>query len=53
MLMEHRKNEEKQGGAEIWPATPNAQLSRNSAEDESFCSQLEAFSCMAKPELAW
>lgn len=52
MLMEHRKNEQKQG-VEIWPATPKAQLSKNSAEDETFCSQLEASSCMAKPELAW
>lgn len=53
MLTEHRKNEEKQGGAEIWPATPKAQLSKDSAQDEAFCSQLEASSCMAKPELAW
>lgn len=53
MVIEHRKNEEKQGGSEIWPATPNPQFSKGSAEDESFCSQLDASSCMAKPELAW
>ena len=55
MVMEHRKKEEQQGGQEIWPAVPkflggmNAKL----AEEEQFCSKLEAASCASRSELAW
>ena len=54
--MEHRKREEKQGGVEIWPATPKVAGEMKTSkldEEEMFCSQLEKESCMARPELAW
>ncbi|PYH89577.1 ISP domain-containing protein [Aspergillus ellipticus CBS 707.79] len=56
IVMEHRQQEEAQGGAEIWPAHPKVTGEMRTgklAEEERFCSQLEAASCMAKPELAW
>lgn len=56
MVMEHRRKEEAQGGEEIWPAVPKMTGEMRTgklAEEERFCSQLEAASCMARPELAW
>jgi hypothetical protein len=55
MLMEHRKKEEQQGGQEIWPALPRftEMMTEKLQEEERFCSQLEAASCMSRPELAW
>lgn len=55
MVMEHRQKEEAQGGREIWPALPAVTGDMKTdrlAEEERFCSQLEA-SCMSRPELAW
>lgn len=56
MVMEHRRKEEEQGGEEIWPAVPKVTGEMRTgklAEEERFCSQLEAASCMARSELAW
>ncbi|PYI23959.1 ISP domain-containing protein [Aspergillus violaceofuscus CBS 115571] len=55
MVMEHRQKEEAQGGREIWPALPAVTGDMKTdrlAEEERFCSQLEA-SCISRPELAW
>lgn len=54
--MDHRKKEEAQGGKKIWPAVPKLvgeMRTDKLDEEEMFCSQLEAESCGAKPELAW
>lgn len=54
--MEHRSREEKQGGIEIWPATAKitGQMRTDKLDEEqAFCSQLEAESCLARPELVW
>lgn len=54
--MEHRSKEERQGGMEIWPATPKivGQMKTGKLEEEeAFCSKLEAESCVARSELAW
>ncbi|KAE8381805.1 hypothetical protein BDV26DRAFT_278429 [Aspergillus bertholletiae] len=53
MLMEHRKKEEQQGGREIWPALPklSEQMTEKLADEERFCSQLEAATCLNRPEL--
>ena len=56
MVMEYRRKEEEQGGEEIWPAVPKVTGEMRTgklAEEERFCSQLEAASCMARSELAW
>ena len=55
MLMDHRKKEEQKGGQEIWPALPkfSETMTDKLQEEENFCSQLEAASCMSRPELAW
>lgn len=55
MVMEHRKQEEKQGGQEIWPALPKftGVMTAKLAEEEQFCSKLEAASCVSRSELAW
>lgn len=53
MVMEHRQREEKQSGVEIWPATPKVESSENLEEEQRFCSELDAASCMSKAELAW
>ncbi|QDS71933.1 hypothetical protein FKW77_000705 [Venturia effusa] len=55
-VMSHRKLEIEKGGREIWPAVPELSGEMASdmlAEEELFCSQLEADACMSKPELAW
>lgn len=55
-VMGHRKLEVEQGGKEIWPAVPKMlgeMASDRLAEEELFCSQLEANTCMSRPELAW
>ena len=54
MLVAHRSKEEK-SGHEIWPAVPLLASSSDGKllEEERFCSQLDAASCMSKPELAW
>jgi hypothetical protein len=53
MVMEHRQKEEKQGGAEIWPALPLTISTNKLSEEESFCSKLDAAGCTSRPELAW
>ncbi|KAE8358181.1 hypothetical protein BDV27DRAFT_169673 [Aspergillus caelatus] len=55
MLMEHRKKEEQQGGREIWPALPKLpeHMTEKLADEERFCSQLEAATCLNRPELTW
>ncbi|KAB8274950.1 hypothetical protein BDV30DRAFT_225561 [Aspergillus minisclerotigenes] len=55
MLMEHRKKEEQQGGREIWPAIPklSEHMTEKLAGEERFCSQLEAATCLNRPELTW
>lgn len=55
MVMEHRKREEQQGGQEIWPALPRIPegMTQKFAEEEHFCSKLEAANCVSRPELAW
>lgn len=53
--MEHRKKEEQQGGREIWPAIPklSEHMTEKLAGEERFCSQLEAATCLNRPELTW
>lgn len=54
--MNHRKKEMKQGGREIWPATPKIvgeMKTGKLSEEEMFCSELEAASCRTREELAW
>ncbi|KAE8138508.1 hypothetical protein BDV38DRAFT_292117 [Aspergillus pseudotamarii] len=55
VLMAHRKKEEQQGGREIWPALPklSGQMTEKLAGEERFCSQLEAATCLNRPELTW
>ncbi|GAB1206261.1 hypothetical protein APSETT445_004946 [Aspergillus pseudonomiae] len=55
MLMEHRKKEDQQGGHEIWPALPKQPESwtEKQADEERFCSQLEAAACTNQAELTW
>jgi hypothetical protein len=55
ILMEHRKKEEQQGNREIWPALPKMpqNMTTKLLEEEQFCSQVEAASCLSRPELAW
>jgi hypothetical protein len=56
-VMEHRKKEKEQGGAQIWPAIPKLAGEMKSAkldEEEAFCAQLETDGCAAtNTELAW
>ncbi|KAF7596965.1 hypothetical protein BBP40_011331 [Aspergillus hancockii] len=55
MVMDHWKREEQQGGRQVWPAVPKVTGEMKTdklEEEERFCSQLEAASCMARPELA-
>jgi hypothetical protein len=55
MVMEHREKEKQNDGREIWPALPtlSRSMTKKLAEEEQFCSQLEASSCLQRPELAW
>ncbi|KAB8264820.1 hypothetical protein BDV32DRAFT_134746 [Aspergillus pseudonomiae] len=55
MLKEHRKKEDQQGGHEIWPALPKQPESwtEKQADEERFCSQLEAAACTNQAELTW
>ncbi|OQO01792.1 hypothetical protein B0A48_12265 [Cryoendolithus antarcticus] len=50
-LAEHRSKEQKLG-RQIWPATPVARLDNPSADDEAFCSHVDACTS-TKPGLAW
>lgn len=54
--MEFRERELAQGGVPIWPATPRVQGEMKTdklAEEEEFCSQLQAEACSARAELVW
>jgi hypothetical protein len=54
-VMEHRKREE-QAGHEIWPAAQKVSGEMRTgklAEEELFCSKLEAEACQGNPQLAW
>jgi hypothetical protein len=56
MVMAHREKEEQNGGREIWPALPilsKSMMTKKLSEEQQFCSQLEASSCLKRPELAW
>ncbi|KAJ5085571.1 hypothetical protein N7532_010342 [Penicillium argentinense] len=55
MVMEHRAKEEQSGRKEIWPALPQLRstMTEKLIEEEKFCSQLEAASCMSRPDFAW
>lgn len=56
-VMDHRSKEEQVSGKEIWPAVPTIvgeMKTGKLSEEEKFCSELEASSCMAqRAELAW
>jgi phenylpropionate dioxygenase-like ring-hydroxylating dioxygenase large terminal subunit len=55
-VMKHREKELKNGGTEIWPATPkvSGEMETNKlSEEEAFCSELEKAACAGKAELAW
>lgn len=53
--MEHRKREEERDGQEICPAVPKLadSMTQRFVEEDQFCSNLEASSCMSRPELVW
>lgn len=55
MVMEHREKEKQNDGQEIRPTLPalSKGATKKLAEEEQFCSQLEASSCLERPELAW
>ncbi|KAK6384109.1 hypothetical protein LTR65_009868 [Meristemomyces frigidus] len=55
-VMQHRKEEEQQGGRQIWPASPKpteGTKTKKMDEEESFCSKLDMAGCMAQPGLDW
>lgn len=55
MVLDHREKEKQNNGREIWPALPALfkNMTRKMADEENFCSQLEASSCLQRPELTW
>jgi hypothetical protein len=55
-VMEHRRKELAQDGVEIWPASQKVageMKTAKLAEEERFCSELEAAACQGDPRLAW